>query len=240
MVENKVTTAKSCCWSITINNPTEDDITQWNVLPTLPWVKEVKGQIEKGENGTPHIQGMVRTLSVRFSQVKRALPRAHIEVARNEKALAAYVVKEETRVAAIPTVRVATQKEIQSTLMEQTLGEYLKSGGANTLDGFFSWMEKEEMTSRFTMKHWAESHIDAAVKHLIRQGYYGVEFTMMNPQIRAGFKKYFKEIIIREYHARHSPQDSPTTPPIGQEEVISSPTQDDAHEVTGQHEHGID
>jgi len=45
---------------------------------------------------------MVKTPQVRFSAVKKAFPRAHIEVARNPAALATYVSKEETRVGQLP------------------------------------------------------------------------------------------------------------------------------------------
>ena len=45
---------KSGAWSITINNPTQDDINRWRDAKTQHWVKEAKGQLEKGENGTPY------------------------------------------------------------------------------------------------------------------------------------------------------------------------------------------
>ena len=59
-------TTKRCChWSVTINNPTPQDI-WWSSLKQLPWVKDVKGQLEKGEEGTTHIQEILHTNQVRF------------------------------------------------------------------------------------------------------------------------------------------------------------------------------
>lgn len=63
---------------------------------------KIYGQEEIGENGTPHLQLMVKTPQVRFPQVKRVFPRAHIEPARNVTALRQYVEKEETRVGGLP------------------------------------------------------------------------------------------------------------------------------------------
>ena len=79
----------------------------------LHWVKEVTGQLEKGEEGTLHIQGMVRTQSVRFAALKKALPRAHIEIARCPAALAKYVSKVETRIAPLALIRTANQNDVQ-------------------------------------------------------------------------------------------------------------------------------
>lgn len=203
---------KSCCWSVTINNPTDDDITQWECLKDYDWVKEVSGQLEKGENQTPHIQGMVKTLSVRFSQIKKALPRAHIEAARSQAALAKYVVKEETRVGVIPTAKVATQSDIQKRILKMTLEKFLTTDSENTKDRFYAWLQMENLKN----KHFSESYIDAAVRTLILEGYFGIEFVMSNPQVRLAFKKYFCEIIIREY-ARPT-QDSPTSSPPSQEQ----------------------
>lgn len=193
---------KSCCWSITINNPTAEDFQQWESLKGQPWVRSVSGQIEKGEQEeTPHLQGMVKTLSVRFSQVKKALPRAHIEKARNEAALAKYVAKEETRVSTLPKVKVATQIEVQQYCLTVTLSRC------------YHWLEIEdpssiedtELLSRCETQireNW-ENILDDAVNSLILQGYYGVEFVVSNPQVRTAFKKYLPAIMYRTLNDRN-------------------------------------
>lgn len=193
---------KSCCWSITINNPTAEDFQQWESLKGQPWVRSVSGQIEKGEQEeTPHLQGMVKTLSVRFSQVKKALSRAHIEKARNEAALAKYVAKEETRVSTLPKVKVATQIEVQQYCLTVTLS------------WCYHWLEIEdpssiedtELLSRCETQireNW-ENILDDAVNSLILQGYYGVEFVVSNPQVRTAFKKYLPAIMYRTLNDRN-------------------------------------
>lgn len=91
---------RSSCWSLTINNPEVDDYQAIEEARSRGW--KVEGQLEKGENGTPHLQLMLRTPQVRFAAVKKAFPRAHIEIAKSPVALAKYVSKEETRVAQLP------------------------------------------------------------------------------------------------------------------------------------------
>lgn len=188
---------KSCYWSITINNPTDDDFIRWEGLKGEKWVKKVMGQLEKGENGTPHIQGMLNTDSVRFSQIKRALPRAHIEIARKPAALAHYVQKEDTRLAPLQTTRVATQSDIQKECLAMALDDYRRHNlNSNfTKEEFYDWM----VLHNVKYKNWGETLLDASVKKLVRAGYYGIEFVMCNPQVRSAFKKYFCEIVIREY-----------------------------------------
>lgn len=189
---------KACCWSVTINNPNDDDHKQWASLASIPWVREVTGQLEKGEEGTLHLQGMVRTQSVRFAALKKALPRAHIEAARNPVALAKYVAKEETRVAPTVQIKTATQNDIQKQLLGvvlQDLYNYTKLDPLST--------DVEEMISKnsaYILKHW-ETYLDQAVNILIYQGYYGVEFVVSNPQIRTAFRKYLPAILYRTYHA---------------------------------------
>lgn len=205
---------KSCYWSITINNPTDDDYIRWEGLKGEKWVRKVMGQLEKGENGTPHIQGMLNTEHVRFSQIKKALPRAHIEVAKKPVALAHYVQKEDTRLSPLPTTRVATQIDVQRESLALVIDEYIREYPylspllPHSLDQkhFYNWMTNYNLLHR----NWPEAMLDAAVKKLVREGYYGIEFVMCNPQVRLAFKKYFCEIVIREYAARSnaSPSES--------------------------------
>lgn len=193
---------KSSHWSITINNPTDEDMRQWNGLKGLHWVKEVMGQIEKGENGTEHIQGYVKTDRVRFTQIKDALPRAHIEIAKNVVALKKYVQKEETRVAAIPTTKVATAADVQNQILDlvEAHGKY-KYGELFTVEQMYMYRLDKQLAEEWEM--W----VDQAVKKLILQGYYGVEFVMANPQVRAAFRKYLPEIIFRQWKSRQLPKE---------------------------------
>lgn len=212
------TQKKSSYWSITINNPTEDDFIRWEGLKGEKWVKKVMGQLEKGENGTPHIQGMLNTDYVRFSQIKKALPRAHIEIARKPAALANYVQKEDTRLAPLPTTRVATQSDVQKECLSLALYDYKRDTFQTHIprvekDAFYDWM----CLKNVTYKTWAETLLDSAVKKLVKEGYYGIEFVICNPQVRLAFRKYFCEIVIREY-ARQDSEAAEASPDEGQGE----------------------
>ena len=80
-------------WIFTINNPTEED------LPSL-WehVKAFKYQLEVGEEGTPHYQGVVQfTKRMRLAGLKKLNGRAHWEVCYSIKGSVKYCGKEEGR-----------------------------------------------------------------------------------------------------------------------------------------------
>lgn len=195
MPERSAASDKACCWSITINNPTDDDHAQWAALSGLHWVKEVTGQLEKGEEGTLHIQGMVKTQSVRFAALKKALPRAHIEIARNAAALAKYVSKADTRVAPTVSIKTATQADLQHTVLGVVLQD-LNSSPQTSIE-----MLELVTTKNTQIKKFWEFYLDSAVNKLILQGYFGVEFVVSNPQIRMAFKKYLPSILYRTYNA---------------------------------------
>jgi len=161
------TTTRASCWSITINNPTPDDL----LCTTVGW--NLTGQHEVGEEGTPHFQGMLKTPQVRFSAVKRAFPRAHIEVARDEQALNKYVHKEETRVGMLPT--------------------QLNMFSAQTLIATqWDWDVFVETFDRDPL-----AYIDFLVGENVQQGVRGIEFIGINPIWRSSWKRFYGSIISR-------------------------------------------
>lgn len=163
----------------------------WSAMTGYPWVKELSGQLEEGEEGTPHIQGMIRTEYGRwFNQLRAALPRAHIEPAKNSVALAKYVQKSETRVGSIPTARVATQ----ATLQERVY--VLMSMKRTEEDGPMRDYIRENAVS---IRARADEIIDEGVRSLIVDGYFGIEFVMSNNQVRGAFRRYLPEILMRTH-----------------------------------------
>lgn len=222
MASTEQTNSRGRVWSITINNPSQDDDDAMMAARLQPWVVSLEGQKEKGENGTEHYQLMLKTQTVRFSQVKKAFPRAHIELARNEKALANYVHKDETRVAAISTTKVATQRDCQERITDlveikmfqshlipveekETWRVKTRKERADTLLMYIqsedtAYMEK--MNWKVKRGSYYETLVDDMVKDLILQGFYGVEFVMSNNQVRNAFIKYLPQIVYRTYNAR--------------------------------------
>lgn len=206
---------KGCAWSITINNPNDADLETWKSIKMVAWVKDAQGQLERGENGTPHLQGYLKTDSVRFSAVKKLLPRAHIEVARKPSALVQYVNKEETRLATIATDKVATPKIVQERLTSNITNQIFHKGLPMIWRSTYSrdcsreiwsqeFYEDNDLTFNEVVKlnrRWITAHadklIDEAVAELIEEGYYGIEFVIANNQVRNGYKKFLCSIIIR-------------------------------------------
>lgn len=187
-------TKRSTCWSITINNPTQADIDNTNNVSGWKDFIEFQGQIEKGENGTEHIQGMLRTKSVKFSVVKKHFPRAHIEVARSPAALTQYVHKEDTKLAEIPTTRCATVSDLNRIIYDiftyHSDKEIRDTQNVDTIIGIYNQKYKDQAGLVL---------LDQCVEQLIDTDYYGVEYIGANPSIRTTWKKYWSSIVRREY-----------------------------------------
>lgn len=164
-------------WSVTINNPTASDEEAIAHARQKGWT--VEGQLEKGENGTPHYQLHVKTPQSRFSALKSAFPRAHIEVARNPKALSSYVHKADTKVAELPT-----QSELYPSLQK-------------LWDMFADFVNNKEYQNLVDTDPDQRLVIfDKFIRHCITQGYV-VETMAVNPQVRSIVKNYVEEIIFR-------------------------------------------
>lgn len=181
---------RSTCWSLTINNPTQTD--EYNISEARQKGWKVDGQIEKGENGTPHYQLILKTPQVRFSAIKKVFPRAHIEPARNPEALQAYVHKVDSRVSHLPT-----QQELYPTQLQ--LFEWFSA--------FYNDAEEKKLEGEFVNPLTV---FDNMIKQKIRQGYYiGAE--VMNPQVRAYIRRFGADIAFREKNRIESRQDRQDT-----------------------------
>jgi hypothetical protein len=168
---------RATCWSITINNPTKEEIEL-----TLPagWVLE--GQVEVGEQGTEHYQGMLCTPQVRFKAVKRIFPRAHLEIARDKKALKAYVHKEDTRVREVQQSAGLTVFALQDKVIELWNDNDFK--------------EFQELT-RYADDAYLR-YADCIVRTLITEGMGGgIEYVAINPMWRTSWKKFGESIVQR-------------------------------------------
>jgi len=176
------------CWSVTINNPQKEDEENFQRAGQRSgW--NVYGQLEKGINGTPHYQLMVTTPQVRFSAVKKAFPRAHIELARNKEALAEYVKKEETRIASLPS---------QSEMFPST---------TKTMDMFGEWCQTYKKGMYLDQDSQGLLDLfDTFVREYIELGYF-MEHIGVNPQIRSSIKLYGQSIIIRALRRQTDRQD---------------------------------
>jgi hypothetical protein len=175
-------------WSVTINNPTVADEEDMNLARQKGW--KVEGQLERGDNGTPHYQLLVSTGQVRFAAVKKAFPRAHIEAARNVQALKQYVVKEETREGELPVQndKYPSMDKIWALLFDQ----FLVAGVIN----------RHPHTRSVDWSPYASDdplfELDLAVACLIRDGF-RVESILANPQNRTAFKKWSTDLMTRVY-----------------------------------------
>lgn len=95
-VKTQARNTKGRAWSVTINNPNED----WKPLFDKSIFSDTVAQLERGaQEGTLHVQGGVYFKNaVTFQRVKDLFPTAHIEPAKNWKALVNYCQKTDTAI----------------------------------------------------------------------------------------------------------------------------------------------
>lgn len=92
-IGNTKNRARGRNWCFTLNNYSQDNI---NTLTQLNC--DYVFQEETGENGTPHLQGvLIYKNAISFNSVKKIIPKGHIEYCNNVKASIEYCQKEETR-----------------------------------------------------------------------------------------------------------------------------------------------
>lgn len=196
------TTIRSRDWSVTINNPTEEDLEHIALARQAGW--QVLGQLERGENGTKHYQLLVKSPSqCRFSAVKKHFPRAHIEAARCAVALARYVTKEETRVGALPTTqdKYPSLSKYWELILDYYNDETKEALDYNQLEEGVVAFYRDSTEALFTKNPL--SFLDKATASLIESGYH-CESIAANPSTRAMWNKFAKSILLRSYNAKHS------------------------------------
>lgn len=196
-----MSTARASSWSVTINNPIAAD--EDNIAKARQQGWKVEGQLEKGEQGTPHYQLLVKTPQVRFSAVKKAFPRAHIEVARNVKALEQYVHKEDTKEAELKV----------------TSDKYPSRERVFMLFSEWYWRKYGTMTD-VALKHW-----DEFIRLKIEEGYY-VEGIGVDPMTRSIVKRYGNSIIERTWRQFHESDKSSIDSQTDRQSIISSALED--------------
>jgi len=188
---------KSTAWSLTINNPTADDHAALDVARSKGW--RVEGQLEKGAEGTPHLQLLLRTPHIRFGAVKKVFPRAHIEPARNVKALEQYVHKDETRQGELPPASqfYPSMNKYQRLVMRELCNPlYDDKDGLDCYEleqGVIRWYRDEDPVRN--PERWL-SILDQATRRLVATGYH-VEQYAVNPAFRSSWKKFAPEMLQR-------------------------------------------
>lgn len=185
---------RSTCWSITINNPVESDEEAINVARQKGW--SIQGQLERGAEGTPHYQLMLKTPQVRMSAVKKVFRRAHIEVARNAAALSQYVHKEDTREGEL-----REQQEMYPTLdkfWDLIVGHLMRAWWA-----YECWTIECDVPEEHRWYSLAE--FDKIVNWIIQDGFH-VETMAVNPQTRSAWRLFGRSIVIRSIRRQRDRQ----------------------------------
>jgi len=157
---------------------------------TLPAGWSITGQIEEGDEGTRHYQAMLKTPQLRFSAVKKIFPRAHIEIARNAKALANYVHKNESRVAEVD----------DRTSNIPTLFDYQHTIAGRWDDNFYKNFQAERLAEdeKLVPSDVALMYVDLMVAEDIERRVCGVEYIGINPMWRSAWKKFWRSMVSRE------------------------------------------
>lgn len=197
-------TDRATAWSITINNPTDADKQRVELLKVNKWFREWKAQEEVGAEGTPHIQAMLRTEQVRFSTIKKALPRAHIEIARNIQALSNYVHKDETAAGNREHIKADSDKLLEQALLDYVIGELNKHlyGEEETMKVLTEENPTNKELSRVFKAMNPLYILDEVAANLIAYRGARIEMLVSNPLVRNAYKKFFWAIVIRNARER--------------------------------------
>jgi len=179
-------TDRATSWSVTINNPVESDY-ECIALARQKSGWRIDGEPETGKEGTPHLQLWCTTPQVRFSAMKKAFPRAHIEIARNITALKKYCAKDGT------TLPSSDDKYPSMSKFWELL-----------VDNEVPWESTEQMLS-VDRKLRVLNRYDATVRVLIEQGYH-CESLAMNPSTRSCWNNYSTSLRKRTQTERQDRQ----------------------------------
>lgn len=157
---------------------------------------KVDGQEETcPTTGKKHYQFWVKTPQVRMSEVKKVFQGAHIEVARNVKAVQNYCAKEETRSGVLPD---ASDKYPNQDKLFKLFGEWImKTSGDHK-----RWLYDDDGIRRRNVRGdiWLEQ-FDRCCGVLIERGY-RVESLAVNPAVRSAIKKFGNAIFERFVNER--------------------------------------
>lgn len=147
-------------WCFTINNPQEEDLKLYD----QEWIDKAGIKIlvfqgETGLDGTNHYQGYVEfNNSIRQSQLKKLLPRAHLEKRKGSRVSAmTYCTKEETRTSG-PTLYGITEEELDS--LKRTRKSSTGSRNSTGLQEIQDLINKGEPEINI-----ANDHFDLWVRH---------------------------------------------------------------------------
>lgn len=220
-------TDRHTSWSVTINNPTAADEEEIALARSKGW--KVEGQIERGENGTPHYQLLVKTPQTRFSTIKNYFKRGHIEPAKNVVALKKYVHKEDTRVAELTST---DDKYPSVSKMWELMFVFLRDNNWIHIDHDPRYDTENDRWDTMWFKdcpnhlrHNPERMFDTLIQELIINGYF-VEHHAMNPQVRGAWKRYAPAILHRTrlvIDARNDLQNKIAVDDITQNVEVPSP-----------------
>lgn len=181
-------TKRATCWSGTQFNLKAFEVQQ-NEATQLGWT--VKGQLEEcPETKRQHYQFAVKTPQVRMSQVRKVFPGAHIEEARNPKALMQYVNKEETRIGDLPAV--SEMYPSLAKLWEIMFNYMIKEKYFIVEDGKISANFRRPWNKCVSLE-WFDEFISLS----IQDGYH-IETMAVNPQTRSCWKLYAYSIVVRQ------------------------------------------
>jgi len=219
---------KSTTWSVTINNPIESDYTALDLARSRGW--KCDGQVEVGEEGTPHLQLIVRTPHIRFGAVKKVFQRGHIEAARNPAALATYVKKEDTRVGSLPVEnRFYPPMNRYFQLVVEWCIECYKD--RLNVDAFLEGEVVLMRTDRTPTPDQLLNLLDAATSELVREGFH-VEHYAVNPAVRSSWKKFGCEMLLRAHDEVLRLERTAAAAAARSEEEVDIPTVEHNHAIS--------
>lgn len=192
---------RATCWSITqqVQSTEEGKLFMEQMVPP-GW--HLTGQVEVAPTtGQLHLQLMLRTPQVRFSAVKKQFPKAHIEQARDRRALATYVQKDETRVMAMEQPETPTIWQFSEMVANRVdiaeLVEHVRAFRSAPPTETLYW---DDAAGEEILRY-----IDILVGRFVHEGVRGAEYMGVNPMFRSAWKTYGRSLILRKIDRMDNP-----------------------------------
>lgn len=206
-------TDRSTCWSLTEQVESAEAAAVFMNQPVPPGWK-LTGQLEEAPTtGQLHLQLKLDTPRIRFGTVKKQFPKAHIEVCRDRVALAKYVSKDDTRIAAVAQPQTPTIWEFNKMVAHKinttdfslwilTMRGININNHPDTMYVDGEWMVLTNNIWKSATSSEMMTYVDRVISDFIREGVRGAEYMGVNPMFRSAWKTYGKALIeraMREY-----------------------------------------
>jgi len=185
------------------------------MLRTLPdFIRELYWELEKGENGTPHVQGCLRLKTQQRTTflLKHFLARAHytgLGSAEYQENMKKYAMKQDaTATSGVVSARNTEPILFPAVIPEMIVKEWFELDIEVCQRALPSGEEEPWLLRKYDEISFEEAY-DRAARALVKK--YRVETLVCRPEVKTSTRLYYKEIYDRIIHNRNANEENHET-----------------------------